>query len=172
MLALVTSHFTLDKTNAATREYLGERADFLGAIRLPSDAFKREGTSVVTDILFLRKRRPGTPAQHADPAWLETGPLAVEGVEVRGQPVFPEPPGDGAGRVEPENLLHGKVGYSLKSTGDLATQLAAAIERLPKAQVVQSVARAAQPAAGRGRAGLRPAAARAAHRRGQFLRRR
>ena len=44
ILALVTSHYTLDKQNAATREYLAERADFLGAIRLPSDAFKREGT--------------------------------------------------------------------------------------------------------------------------------
>ena len=56
VLALVTSHYTLDKQNAAIREYLAERADFLGAIRLPSDAFKREGTSVVTDIVFLRKR--------------------------------------------------------------------------------------------------------------------
>ena len=56
VLALVTTHFTLDKQNAAIREYHGERADFLGAIRLPSDAFKREGTAVVTDIVFLRKR--------------------------------------------------------------------------------------------------------------------
>ncbi len=56
ILALVTSHFTLDKQNGAIREYLANKADFLGAIRLPSDAFKREGTAVVTDILFLRKR--------------------------------------------------------------------------------------------------------------------
>ena len=51
ILALVTSHYTLDKQNAAIREYLGTKADFIGAIRLPSDAFKREGTSVVTDIV-------------------------------------------------------------------------------------------------------------------------
>src|SRR5208337_51859 len=69
VLALVTSHYTLDKQNAAIREYLAERADFLGAIRLPSDAFKREGTAVVTDILFLRKRGD-EPAQHVDPDWL------------------------------------------------------------------------------------------------------
>src|SRR5437016_10910555 len=56
VLALVPSPFTLDKQNAAIREYLAARSDFLGAIRLPSDAFKREGTSVVTDIVFLRKR--------------------------------------------------------------------------------------------------------------------
>ncbi len=56
VMALVTTHFTLDKQNAAIREYLASKADFVGAIRLPSDAFKREGTAVVTDILFLRKR--------------------------------------------------------------------------------------------------------------------
>jgi len=59
VLALVTSHFTLDKQNAAIREHLASKADFVGAVRLPSDAFKREGTAVVTDILFLRKRAPG-----------------------------------------------------------------------------------------------------------------
>ena len=58
------------------------RADFLGAIRLPSDAFAREGTRVVTDIVFLRKRGPGEPAGHVDPSWLEVSPLAIEGVEV------------------------------------------------------------------------------------------
>ena len=70
VLALVTTHFTLDKQNAAIREYLGSKADFVGAIRLPSDAFKREGTAVVTDIVFLRKRAPGEPARHDDPDWL------------------------------------------------------------------------------------------------------
>src|SRR5205807_8071894 len=54
VLALVTTHFTLDKQNAGIREYLASKADFVGAIRLPSDAFKREGTAVVTDVLFLR----------------------------------------------------------------------------------------------------------------------
>src|SRR5581483_2756142 len=47
VLALVTTHFTLDKQNAAIREHLAGEADFIGAIRLPSDAFKREGTAVV-----------------------------------------------------------------------------------------------------------------------------
>ena len=60
VLALVTSHFTLDKQNAAIREYLAERADFLGAIRLPSDAFKREGTP--------RRHRHRVPAQARPPA--------------------------------------------------------------------------------------------------------
>jgi adenine-specific DNA methylase len=82
VLAVVTSHYTLDKQNASTREHLAGKADFVGAIRLPSDAFKREGTSVVTDIVFLRKRATGQEPNHADPEWLATGPKAVEGVEV------------------------------------------------------------------------------------------
>ena len=63
ILAVVTSHFTLDKQNAAVREQLAAQADFLGAIRLPSDAFKNEGTRVVTDIVFLRKRASWPGAQ-------------------------------------------------------------------------------------------------------------
>ncbi|MEZ6063989.1 MAG: methyltransferase domain-containing protein [Planctomycetaceae bacterium] len=81
VLSLVTSHFTLDKQNAAIREYLGERADFLGAIRLPSDAFKREGTAVVTDIIFMRKRAAGEPAQHVDSGLAGHLALTIEGTE-------------------------------------------------------------------------------------------
>src|SRR5262249_42782390 len=82
VLALVTSHFTLDKQNGAIREYLAEQADFVGAIRPPPDAFQREGTSVVTDIVFLRKRPPGEPARHADPDWLQVAPFDIDGAEV------------------------------------------------------------------------------------------
>jgi hypothetical protein len=75
VLALVTTHFCLDKQNAAIREYLASKADFVGAIRLPSDAFKREGTAVVTDIVFLRKRDRGVAPSHVDPDWLSIAPL-------------------------------------------------------------------------------------------------
>jgi hypothetical protein len=82
VLGLDTSHYTLDKQNAAVREYLGAKADFVGAIRLPSDAFKREGTAVVTDIVFLRKRADGEPARHADPEWQAVAPLSIEGADI------------------------------------------------------------------------------------------
>ena len=82
ILALVTSHYTLDKQHAGVREYLANRADFLGAIRLPSDAFKREGTSVVTDMLFLQKRFPGEEPQHVDSEWQQTDPLIIDGATV------------------------------------------------------------------------------------------
>ena len=71
VLTLVTSHYTLDKQHPGLRMHLAPQADFLGAIRLPAEAFAREGTRVVTDILCLRKRAPGEEARHADPTWLE-----------------------------------------------------------------------------------------------------
>ena len=92
ILALVTSHYTLDKQNAAAREYLAEQADFLGAIRLPSDAFKREGTARrhrhrVPAQACRRRAGPTTPI----PDWLATGPLDDRRRRGPGQPLFPEP---------------------------------------------------------------------------------
>ena len=131
VLALVTSHYTLDKQNAATREYLAARADFLGAIRLPSDAFKREGTAVVTDIVFLRKRASGQEPNHADPDWLRTAPLAIEGVEVAVNRYFVNAPEMVLGDWSRKDTLYGGEGYSVTSNGDLGSALDVAIGRLP-----------------------------------------
>lgn len=131
VLAVVTSHFTLDKQNAAIREYLAERADFVGAIRLPSDAFKREGTAVVTDILFLRKRAPGEPECHADPDWLRVAPLAIDGVEVPVNRYFVNHPEMVLGEWSRKDTLYGE-GYSVRAGGDLATRLREAVARLPE----------------------------------------
>ena len=132
VLALVTSHFSLDKQNAAAREGLASQADFLGAIRLPSDAFKREGTNVVTDILFLRKRAPGEPAAHADAEWLQTAPLAVDGVEVAVNKYFLNHPEMVLGTWSRKDTLYGTEGYSVTSNGELAEQLRQAVQRLPE----------------------------------------
>lgn len=60
LLVFVTSKGTMDKANDRARKYLAERADLLGAIRMPQTAFKdNAGTEVVTDVIFLRKRAPG-----------------------------------------------------------------------------------------------------------------
>src|ERR1019366_6949323 len=125
VLALVTTHFTLDKQNAAIRERLGGAADFLGAIRLPSDAFKREGTSVVTDIVFLRKRAPGVPANHADPEWLGVAPLAIEGMDIPINRYFLNHPEMVLGSWTRKDTLYGGEGYSVTANGDLAGQLKA-----------------------------------------------
>ena len=144
ILALVTSHYTLDKQTAATREYLAERADFLAAIRLPSDAFKREGTSVVTDILLLRKRRPGEPAHHADPAWLETRPLDIEGADIPINRYFLNNPGMVLGTYSRKDRLYDAT-YSVLANGELAEQLRQAVARLPEFQVTQSEAERPNP---------------------------
>ena len=132
ILALVTTHYTLDKQNAAIREYLGERADFLGAIRLPSDAFKREGTAVVTDVVFLRRRGPDEPARHADPDWLVSAPFEIEGVNVGVNRYFHKHPEMVLGTWSLKDTLYGTDGFSVVAKGDLGEQLSAAVLRLPE----------------------------------------
>ena len=79
VVAFVTSKGTLDKANPAARRLMAEKADLLGAIRLPNTAFKSNaGASVTTDILFLQKR--DTPLEQL-PAWTETGKNA-DGMEL------------------------------------------------------------------------------------------
>ncbi len=136
VLALVTSHFTLDKQNAAIREYLASKADFVGAVRLPSDAFKREGTAVVTDIVFLRKRAPGEPARHADTDWLGVAPLAIDGLEVPVNRYFLYHPEMVLGIWSRKDTLYGE-GYSLIGNGELADQLKQAVDRLPAFAPIQ-----------------------------------
>jgi hypothetical protein len=120
VLALVTSHFTLDKQNAGAREYLAAKADFVGAIRLPADAFKREGTAVVTDILVLRKRATGEPEHHADPDWLGVASLAIDGAEVGINRYFLNHPDMVLGTWSRKDTLYGGEGYSVTGNGDLA----------------------------------------------------
>lgn len=131
VLALVTSHYTLDKQNAGVREYLSDRADFLGAIRLPSDAFKQEGTSVVTDMVFLRKRAPGEPTRHADPEWLHTDPLIIDGIAVPINRYFLQHPEMVLGSWSREDRLYSST-YSVISNGDLSEHLQEALNHLPE----------------------------------------
>jgi N12 class adenine-specific DNA methylase/SAM-dependent methyltransferase len=133
VLAVVTSHHTLDKRNAAAREHLAASCDFLGAIRLPSDAFKREGTSVVADLLFLRKRAPGQAPNHADPAWLTAAPMDIGGTTVSINQYFHDHPEMVFGKWSGADTLY-PGGYSLTPTGDLGAQLRDAIGRLPSAE--------------------------------------
>ncbi len=145
VLALVTSHYTLEKQNAGVREYLAERADFLGAIRLPSDAFKREGTAVVTDILFLRKRAKGEVCNHSDPQWIQTAPVCIEGTDVSINRYFVNHPEMVLGNWTRKDTLYGGEGYSLTSNGDLQGQLKDAIRHLPQFEPLQSEAQKPNP---------------------------
>lgn len=143
ILALVSTHYTMDKQNAGVREYLGARADFLGAIRLPSDAFAREGTKVVTDIVFLRRRGAEEPARHVDPNWLEVAPLAIEGVDVPINRYYQAHPEMVLGTWGRKNRLYGgEGGYSVASIGVLDEQLRLAVSRLPEMAPREADARA------------------------------
>lgn len=79
IVAFITSKGTLDKQDSTVREYLAQRADLLGAVRLPNNAFSRNaGTDVTTDILFLQKRvQP--PEQMPD--WVHLGQTA-DGISI------------------------------------------------------------------------------------------
>jgi SAM-dependent methyltransferase len=133
VLVLVTSHYTLDKQDAGLREMLARQADFLGAIRLPSTAFAKEGTRVVTDILCLRKRVAGEDVTHTDPEWLKTAPLAIEGIDIPINRYFLNHPEMVLGAFSRQDRLYAsESGYSLISHGDLAVQLHDAVDRLPE----------------------------------------
>lgn len=131
VMALVTSHFTLDKHNAALREYLAGQADFVGAIRLPFEAFKNEGTKVVTDIVFLKKREPGKAASHVDNDWLKVGSMPIDGKHVSVNQYFINHPEMVLGDWTLENQLYGDEGFSIKANGELKLQLAEALKQLP-----------------------------------------
>jgi N12 class adenine-specific DNA methylase len=138
VLAMVTSRYMLDKQNGAIREYLASKADFVGAIRLPSDAFKREGTAVVTDIVFLRKRDRGEPPRHVDPDWLGVAPLEIDGAKVPVNRYFLNNPHMVLGMWSGKDTLYGGEGYSVISTGDLARELTSAIGRLPRFETIKT----------------------------------
>ena len=71
IVAFVTSRYTLDSKDGSARKHMAERADLLGAIRLPNNAFKANaGTEVVSDIIFLQKR--DRPIDH-EPDWVQLG---------------------------------------------------------------------------------------------------
>lgn len=78
MVAVVTSCGTLDKKNPTIRKYIAQRAELVGAIRLPGTAFKEAGTEVATDILFLQKRERKIDIE---PDWVHLG-ITENGIAV------------------------------------------------------------------------------------------
>lgn len=75
IVAFVTSKGTLDKKDSSFRKTLAERADLVGAVRLPNNAFKSAGTEVTADIIFLQKREKKS---EIEPSWVHTGQLENE----------------------------------------------------------------------------------------------
>ena len=102
VVAFVTSRYTMDAKDSTVRRYLAQRAELLGAIRLPNDAFKKNaGAEVVSDIIFLQKRdRPLDIA----PEWTQTG-QTQDGFAINRY--FLDHPEMVLGRQEPESTAHG-----------------------------------------------------------------
>ena len=130
IVAIVTSKGTMDKLNANARKYVAERAELLGAIRLPNTAFKQTaGTEAVADILFFRKREEKITDLSAE-AWLATG-KTQEGYEIN--QYFIDHPEMVLGTLKEEQGLYGGIDTTVKPDGrDLKDALAEAVQNLPQ----------------------------------------
>ena len=131
VLALITSRYTMDKQDDTMRRYLAERADLVGAIRLPNTAFKANaGTEVTTDIIFLQKRAPGTLA--AGESWRGLAPFgAAEAGQFFINEYFVRNPHMMLGRMELEGTMYRANEPTL--VGELSPEsLARAIASLPE----------------------------------------
>ncbi len=128
----LTSHFTLDAANPKARAAIAERADLLGAVRLPTKAFNRvAGTDVVTDVLVLRRREDARGLDPADKAWVNTtavNVLTADGdvVDLTLNDYFIEHPENVLGRISAGHGAHGST--TMIVTGDL-TDVAGALSR-------------------------------------------
>ncbi|MDO5642790.1 MAG: hypothetical protein Q4G26_10460, partial [Paracoccus sp. (in: a-proteobacteria)] len=137
LLMFVTSAGTLNKLDSKARDYLADRADLVGAIRLPNTAFSENGTQVTTDIVVLRKRLPGEA--EASKAWREsvTMPLPDKDGGTVDLPVnryFHDNPGMVLGEQGAFDTLVGRsrVGVRPRHGSDLATDLGQALRSLPR----------------------------------------
>ena len=126
VIAFVTSRFTMDSKDSSAREYMAERADLLGAIRLPNNAFKANAsTEVVSDILFLQKR--DRPAD-IEPAWVQLG-QTEDGFNIN--QYFVDHPEMVLGNLELESTQYGHdLTVAPIEDANLADQLTEAVQHI------------------------------------------
>ena len=127
IVAFVTSRYTMDSKDSRAREYITERAELLGAIRLPNNAFKANaGTDVVSDILFLQKR--GQPSI-GEPEWTQLSANA-DGFSINNY--FIHHPEMILGRQTSESTQYGKQDFTVEPIegADLAAQLHEAVQHI------------------------------------------
>jgi hypothetical protein len=133
LMMFITSRGTMDKLDSTLRELLSTRTELLGAIRLPNDAFKKNaGTEVTTDIIMLRKLRPGeTPT---GTAWKETAEYTNDiGEAFTLNEYFVARPEMMLGQMRLGGGMYGGNEPTLEADGRaLADALAQAVEKLPQ----------------------------------------
>ena len=127
VVAFVTSRFTMDSKDSTARKYLAQRADLLGAVRLPNNAFKANaGTEVVSDILFLQKlERP----IDREPEWVQVG-QTPEGYTIN--QYFVDHPDMVLGELSAESTQYGREDVTVDPIegSDLAEQLKSAMAHI------------------------------------------
>ena len=127
VIAFVTSRYTMDSKDDRARKYIAERAELLGAIRLPNNAFKANaGTDVVSDILFLQKREQPSIAE---PEWTQLGENA-DGFSINNY--FIHHPEMILGRQSAESTQYGKQDFTVEPIegADLSAQLHEAVQHI------------------------------------------
>ncbi len=127
IVAFVTSRYTMDSKDSTARKHMAERADLLGAIRLPNNAFKANaGTDVVSDIIFLQKR--DRPAD-IEPAWVQLG-KTEDGFAIN--QYFADRPEMVLGVLSTESTQYGREELTVAPIegANLADQLAEAVQHI------------------------------------------
>ena len=127
VVAFVTSRYTMDSKDSTARKHMAERADLLGAIRLPNNAFRANaGTDVVSDIIFLQKR--DRPAD-IEPAWVQLG-KTEDGFAIN--QYFADHPEMVLGVLSTESTQYGREELTIAPIegANLADQLAEAVQHI------------------------------------------
>ena len=127
IIAFVTSRYTMDSKDSTARKHMAERADLLGAIRLPNNAFRANaGTDVVSDIIFLQKR--DRPIDH-EPDWVQLG-KTEDGFAIN--QYFVDHPEMILGVLSTESTQYGREELTVAPIegANLADQLAEAVQHI------------------------------------------
>ncbi len=127
VVAFVTSRYTMDSKDSTARKHMAERADLLGAIRLPNNAFRANaGTDVVSDIIFLQKR--DRPIDH-EPDWVQLG-KTEDGFAIN--QYFADHPEMVLGVLSTESTQYGREELTVAPIegANLADQLAEAVQHI------------------------------------------
>ena len=127
VVAFVTSCYTMDSKDSTARKHMAERADLLGAIRLPNNAFRANaGTDVVSDIIFLQKR--DRPIDH-EPDWVQLG-KTEDGFAIN--QYFVDHPEMVLGELTTESTQYGREDLTVAPLegANLADQLAEAVQHI------------------------------------------
>lgn len=137
LMVMVVSSSFMDAKNNKTRKWISERADLVGAVRLPSNAFKENaGTEVITDILVFQK--PVDGIVRSDTSWVDVGGQEItngktgETVTANVNNRFINNPQDVLGDVSADGGMYGGNNYTVKANGDVGVSLISWTKGLPQ----------------------------------------